>query len=87
MRVGPHGACDDCRTVPCECPPEPPARPSRRVVGSPLSVTFTDEQAAWLQAQRAAGTTLTQIVRNCVQAMMDGAGPACQTKHCHRRKK
>ncbi len=83
-----HDVCEACRCLPCECPVlEPSTRPSRRVVGSPLSVTFTDEQAAWLQAQRAPGEPLTAVVRRCVEAVMGGAGPACQTKHCHRRKK
>lgn len=87
---GPHGACDDCRTVPCECPPEPTLEPEKRIsarrIGSPRSVTFTDAQLDWLKAHVRPGGTFTDAVRECVQAIMDGAVQPCHTKHCHKRR-
>ncbi len=74
-----HDACDRCRCVPCECP----AKPSRRRVNQPLSVTFSDAQIEWLRAQRQDGEPLTAVIRQCVVEAMKGP---CAIAHCYKRR-
>ena len=51
------------------------------------SVTFTAEQTAWLEARIRPGEAFTAAVRECVQAIMDGAVQPCATAHCYKRGK
>ncbi len=59
-----------------------------RRIGQPISITLTDEQRAWVDAQIPPGETRTQVVRALIQAAMTGElGRPCETAHCYRRRK
>lgn len=52
-------------------------KPSKAVVGRPrigeaISITLTDEQRAWVDAQIPPGGTRTSVVRRLVDAAMRG---------------
>lgn len=46
---------------------------SRKRVGQPISITLTDEQRDWIDAQIPPGSTRTEVVRRIIQAAMEAA--------------
>lgn len=47
------------------------SKAGRKRIGQPISVTFTDEQRAWIDSQVEPGGTRTEVIRRIVQKAME----------------
>lgn len=52
----------------------------RRRIGQPISITLTDEQRAWVQAQVKPGETKMVVIRNLIQREIEA--DKAHVEHC-----